>query len=76
MHWRPRYAVPAANGVPRHDNHRRRHHLDEQANSEEIGPGWEYYLDALVAAMNDNPLPNFDDYWPSLASAYADPRSA
>ena len=52
------------------------HHLDEEANSEEIGPGWEFYLDRLVAAMNDNPLPNFDDYWPSLASAYADPRSA
>ena len=52
------------------------HHLDEEANSEEIGPGWEYYLDALVAAMNDKPMPNFDDYWPSLASAYADPRSA
>jgi uncharacterized protein YndB with AHSA1/START domain len=52
------------------------HHLDDKANSEEIGPGWEFYLDRLVAAMNDNPLPNFDDYWPSLASAYADPRSA
>jgi uncharacterized protein YndB with AHSA1/START domain len=51
------------------------HHLDEEANSEEIGPGWEYYLDALAAAMNDNPMPDFDDYWPSLASAYADPRS-
>src|SRR5215213_8111660 len=26
MHWRPRYAVPAANGAPRHNNHRRRRH--------------------------------------------------
>ena len=51
------------------------HHLDEEANSEEIGPGWEFYLDRLVAAMNDNAMPDFDDYWPSLASAYADPRS-
>ena len=24
-------------------------HLDEEAKSEEVGPGWEYYLDALVA---------------------------
>ncbi|HEU4907663.1 MAG TPA: SRPBCC family protein [Propionibacteriaceae bacterium] len=52
------------------------HHLDEAANSEEIGPGWEYYLDRLVAAMNGNRMPDFDDYWPSLASAYGDPRSA
>jgi uncharacterized protein YndB with AHSA1/START domain len=52
------------------------HHLDKAANSEEIGPGWEYYLDALVAAMNGNPMPDWDDYWPDLAAAYADPRSA
>ena len=43
------------------------HHLDEEAKSEEVGPGWEYYLDALVAAMNGNPMPDFDDYCPSLA---------
>jgi uncharacterized protein YndB with AHSA1/START domain len=52
------------------------HHLDEKANSAEIGPGWEYYLDRLVAAMNGDPMPDFDDYWPSLASAYADPPTA
>ena len=52
------------------------HHLDEEAKSEEVGPGWEYYLDALVAAMDGNPMPSFDDYWPSLASAYADGTSA
>ena len=48
------------------------HHLDEKANPEEVGPGWEYYLDGLVGAMNGNPMPNWDDYWPSLASASAD----
>ena len=48
------------------------HHLDEEAKSEEVGPGWEYYLDALTAAMNGNPMPDFNDYWPSLSSAYAD----
>jgi hypothetical protein len=48
------------------------HHLDEEAESAEIGPGWEYYLDGLVAAMNGDPVPNFDDYWPSLTAAYAD----
>lgn len=52
------------------------HHLDEETRSEEIGPGWEYYLDALDAAMNGNPMPTWDDYWPSLAAAYADRSSA
>jgi hypothetical protein len=47
------------------------HHLDEEAKSEEIGPGWEYYLDRLAAAMNGSPVPDWDDYWPSLGSAYA-----
>jgi len=50
--------------------------FDEEAKSEEVGPGWEYYLDRLVAAMNGNPMPDFDDYWPSLSSAYADRTAA
>jgi uncharacterized protein YndB with AHSA1/START domain len=52
------------------------HHLDEEARSEEIGPGWEYYLDGLLAAMTGNAVPDWDDYWPSLASAYVDRTSA
>lgn len=31
-----------------------------------VGPGWEYYLDALVAAREDRPLPSFDDYYPAM----------
>ncbi len=50
------------------------HHLDDRTNSEEVGPGWEYYLDRLLAALNGGPMPDFADYWPSLASAYADRR--
>jgi hypothetical protein len=52
------------------------HHLNEEAKSEEIGPGWEYYLDRLGAAMSGNSMPDWDDYWPSLASAYANQTSA
>ncbi len=48
------------------------HHLDDAANAQEIGPGWEYYLDRLVCAMKAEPMPDFDDYWPSLGAAYAD----
>jgi len=32
----------------------------------EIGPGWEYYLDGLVAARDGRPMPSFDDYYPSM----------
>lgn len=46
------------------------HHLDEAARPGEIGPGWEYYLDRLVAALDGSPMPDFDDYYPSLAPAY------
>ncbi|HLT62513.1 MAG TPA: SRPBCC family protein [Microlunatus sp.] len=31
----------------------------------EIGPGWEYYLDQLVAASSGAPLPDFDAYYPA-----------
>ena len=32
----------------------------------EIGPGWEFYLDALVAARDGGPAPVFDDYYPAM----------
>jgi hypothetical protein len=31
----------------------------------DTGPGWEYYLDMLVAQRNGNPLPSFNDYCPA-----------
>ena len=31
----------------------------------EIGPGWEYYLDMLVASRDDSPRPTFDTYYPA-----------
>ncbi|MCM6776674.1 SRPBCC family protein [Nocardia sp. CDC159] len=48
------------------------HHLDPQAAIAEVGPGWEYYLDALAAAREDRPHPDFDDYYPALKQYYAD----
>ena len=41
------------------------HHLTDVASVGDIGPGWEYYLDMLVAAREGNPLPKFDDYYPA-----------
>ena len=42
------------------------HHLDDSAAAGEIGPGWEYYLDNLVASRDGTTMPDFDDYFPSM----------
>lgn len=36
----------------------------------DVGPGWEYYLDMLVAARAGKPLPSFSDYYPSQKAHY------
>ena len=34
------------------------------------GPGWEYYLDRLLAAFSGDAMPDFDDYYPANAAHY------
>ena len=51
------------------------HHLDSDDNVGEIGPGWEYYLDLLVAATEGTEQPNFDQYYPALSEAYESQRA-
>jgi uncharacterized protein YndB with AHSA1/START domain len=46
------------------------HHLDDDAPLGEVGPGWEFYLDQLVASRLDEPLPSFDDYYPAQKPYY------
>ncbi|GAA1350122.1 SRPBCC family protein [Saccharothrix algeriensis] len=46
------------------------HHLDSAAGVGEIGPGWEYYLDMLVASREGSPLPDFDSYYPSMKAHF------
>ncbi|MBL3686014.1 SRPBCC family protein [Leucobacter zeae] len=46
------------------------HHLDSDADVGDIGPGWEYYLDLLVAATEGTEQPNFDVYYPALREPY------
>ena len=46
------------------------HHLDDSAQLADTGPGWEYYLDMLVAAHAGDPLPDFDDYHPAQKAYY------
>lgn len=45
-------------------------HLDTVEGVAEIGPGWEYYLDLLVAAREGAPPVRFDDYFPALKPYY------
>ena len=46
------------------------HHLDAQANIGDVGPGWEYYLDNLVASRDGTPMPSFNDYYPAQKEYY------
>lgn len=46
------------------------HHLDEKTNAGDVGPGWEYYLDNLVASRDGAELPTFDDYYPAQKGYY------
>jgi uncharacterized protein YndB with AHSA1/START domain len=41
-------------------------HLTDTDSVGEIGPGWEYYLDVLVASRDGGPVPDFDDYYPAM----------
>jgi uncharacterized protein YndB with AHSA1/START domain len=41
------------------------HHLDPDVDAGSVGPGWEYYLDMLVASRDGSARPAFDDYYPS-----------
>jgi hypothetical protein len=45
-------------------------HLEPGAEVGAVGPGWEYYLDMLVASRSGGPLPDFGDYYPSQAAYY------
>ncbi|AGL17234.1 SRPBCC family protein [Actinoplanes sp. N902-109] len=45
-------------------------HLTGTENVGEVGPGWEFYLDALVAARENRPAPVFDDYYPAQKSHF------
>jgi uncharacterized protein YndB with AHSA1/START domain len=46
------------------------HHLTTEEGIGEVGPGWEYYLDMLVAARDGTPRPDFADYYPAMQAHY------
>lgn len=65
------------------------HHLDSEVHVGEIGPGWEYYLDLLVAAGTDavagtdalmaagtaTPRVDFGDYYPAMKPYFEELRT-
>jgi uncharacterized protein YndB with AHSA1/START domain len=46
--------------------------VPEPAMAEGVGPGWDYYLDRMVAAETDGDVAaiDFDDYYPALTDHY------
>lgn len=51
-------------------------HLTDPSVTTHSGPGWEYYLDMLVASRTGQPLPDFDDYYPAQAEYFAEQARA
>ncbi len=48
--------------------------LTEPYDASSVGPGWHYYLDRLGAVVTGLDVPDsWDDYFPSLKNAYAQP---
>ncbi|HEX6588637.1 MAG TPA: SRPBCC family protein [Longimicrobiales bacterium] len=47
------------------------HHVDATLDVGSFGPGWEYYLDNLVASRDGAARPDFADYYPSMKDHYA-----
>ena len=45
--------------------------IADKALAESYGPGWEFYLDALLFAVTGATAPKFDDYHPRMAPYYA-----
>jgi uncharacterized protein YndB with AHSA1/START domain len=46
------------------------HHLAGTEGAGEVGPGWEFYLDLLVAAREGAPPVRFEDYYPAQRAYY------
>ena len=51
-------------------------HLETTDGIGEIGPGWEFYLDMLVASRDGTPQPSFDDYYPAMQPYFEGLRTA
>ncbi|GAA4030266.1 hypothetical protein GCM10022247_64200 [Allokutzneria multivorans] len=61
--WRLELALSEKDGVT---TLQLTHHLESVEGIGEIGPGWEYYLDMLVAAREGTPRPEFSEFYPEM----------
>ena len=71
--WRLEAHLSESNGVT---EMRFTHHLDGKTNVGDVGPGWEYYLDNLVASRLDSAMPVWNDYYPAQKTYYTDLAAA
>lgn len=46
------------------------HHMRAEGDVGAFGPGWEYYLDNLVASREGGRMPHFTDYYPSQSEYF------
>lgn len=46
-------------------------HAIDRAKVGDVGPGWEYYLDCLVASRENQPLPAFEAYYPAQKAYFS-----
>lgn len=67
MTWRLRLSLTEADGVT---ELRFVQDFDTEDGIAEIGPGWEWYLDKLGAAIEGGPQPVFEDYFPAMKPYY------
>ncbi|RYU10298.1 SRPBCC domain-containing protein [Nocardioides iriomotensis] len=69
MHWELRLDLAEADGVTTLLFAQR---MDDPELASSVGPGWEYYLDRLVAAETTGDVAGvvWDDYYPALAGDY------
>jgi hypothetical protein len=65
--WRLEASLSESNGVT---ELRFIHHLDAKVNVGDVGPGWEFYLDNLVASRGATTMPDWNDYYPSQKAYY------
>lgn len=71
--WRLEVLLSESNGTT---ELRLVHHLDSEEGLGEVGSGWEYYLDLLVASRTGSPQPDFSDYYPAMKPYFDElPRS-
>jgi uncharacterized protein YndB with AHSA1/START domain len=66
--WRLEAHLAEAGGVT---ELRFTHHLDDGVSVGDVGPGWEFYLDALVASRTEDPMPQWGTYYPAQKEHYA-----